>query len=225
MEVNVPYVEAVFFDLDDTLYDRESAVENTAIGLHATFGRLVPAVARDTFVSRILTLDNHGYGDKSQLFTTVVSEWRLGSGIAEAMLQQFWESIYHNCRLSEDTRTTLQTLRSRGKRLGIITNGSTTSQNRKLESLHISELFDVVLISEAEGLKKPDPAIFLRACARCGTVPSESIYVGDNPEVDIAGASAAGLMAVLKSTRYRNGAASACTVIDQLSEVLPLCIA
>ena len=52
---------------------------------------------------------------------------------------------------------------------------------------------DAILISEAEGLRKPDAAIFCRAAERVGARPGECLFVGDNPEADIFGAHAAGM--------------------------------
>ena len=49
------------------------------------------------------------------------------------------------------------------------------------------------MISEAEGLRKPDPAIFLRAADWLHVEPSQCLFVGDNPVVDILGAHAAGM--------------------------------
>src|SRR4029450_665152 len=66
-------------------------------------------------------------------------------------------------------------------------------QEAKISRLGVSGLMDVVLISEREGVRKPDAEIFHRALGRLGVSPSDAWFVGDNPEDDVAGAAAAGL--------------------------------
>jgi len=61
----------------------------------------------------------------------------------------------------------------------------------------LGEFFDFVLDSEVEGVEKPNPEIFLRACGRMGVDPGRSLYVGDLYPVDVVGARKAGLHAVL----------------------------
>jgi putative hydrolase of the HAD superfamily len=55
----------------------------------------------------------------------------------------------------------------------------------------------VVVDSHSEGLRKPDPVIFQRACGRIGVEPADCLYAGDLPDIDVDGARGAGLEAVL----------------------------
>jgi len=55
----------------------------------------------------------------------------------------------------------------------------------------------VVLDSALVGVEKPDPAIFRAALAAIGVAPAEALYVGDLYDVDVVGARAAGMEAVL----------------------------
>jgi putative hydrolase of the HAD superfamily len=48
-----------------------------------------------------------------------------------------------------------------------------------------------------EGVEKPDPEIFLRACRRMGVEPGAALYVGDLYPVDVLGARSAGMEALL----------------------------
>ena len=122
-------------------------------------------------------------------------------------------------------RSTLTGLRARGLRLGIVTNGETEFQRRHVEALGLDRLVDAVLISQAEGLRKPDAALFLRAANRLGAEPAGCLFVGDNPAVDILGAHAAGMRTVW----FRDGALwPGClppmpgVAIDALPELLEL---
>ena len=114
---------------------------------------------------------------------------------------------------------TLAELRRRGKRLGIVTNGAAAVQNAAIDALGIRDAIDVILISETEGIRKPQADIFHRAAARAGVAPGECCFVGDHPTVDIAGAEAAGLRGIWKRTSYWAPAVPVPT-IDSLPELL-----
>jgi putative hydrolase of the HAD superfamily len=76
---------------------------------------------------------------------------------------------------------TLSDLRDRSLRLGIVTNGETAFQRRHIEALGLDRLVDAVLISQSEGLRKPDPVLFGRAAAKLGVTAADCVFVGDNP--------------------------------------------
>ena len=161
-------IKAVLFDLDGTLYDRDALVKKVASDQYDTFRDALRSISKDKFVTRVIELDDRGYGDKPALYAKVADEWNLAPGVADHLLVSFWSLYERACELSDDTRLTLHTLREWGMKLGVITNGSTEWQRRKLDSLGITSWFDTVLISEAEGIRKPDREIFHRALARCG---------------------------------------------------------
>jgi FMN phosphatase YigB (HAD superfamily) len=52
------------------------------------------------------------------------------------------------------------------------------------------------MVSEADGVRKPDPEIFLRAAAQLETGADEVVFLGDNPQADIAGAQRCGMKAI-----------------------------
>ena len=60
-----------------------------------------------------------------------------------------------------------------------------------------------MVISGKEGIEKPDPAIFRLALERSGIDPGEAVYVGDHPRIDVEGARAVGMDAVLIDRRER----------------------
>ena len=108
----------------------------------------------------------------------------------------FRQNAWQHCQTFSDADIVLQQLRRRGYQLGIITNGSSESQRAKLNGANLISHFDVILISEEEKVKKPDPEIFLLAAAKLNVNPQECIFVGDNPEVDIIGALQVGMQTV-----------------------------
>lgn len=78
---------------------------------------------------------------------------------------------------------TLAWFRGRALKLAIVTNGSSPVQSAKIQALGISEYFDAIVISEAEGVSKPDRRIFDLALDRVGVTPAQAVFVGDHPEV------------------------------------------
>lgn len=81
------------------------------------------------------------------------------------------------------------------RRIAILTNGTSFSQRPKIERLRLDEVFEptAILISEEIDVWKPDPEAFRTAARAVGAPVGETLYVGDNPDVDIRGAKAAGL--------------------------------
>jgi len=217
-------IRAVLFDLDGTLYDRDALVYELAKEQHRVFGEYFPDLNEERFIATIVELDDHGYGSKPELYARLARDYQLGEDIARRMEAHFWDHVDRSCRASDDTLEALSALCTGGKKLGVITNGTTTRQNAKLNAIGISSLFDAILISEAEGLRKPDRRLFQRAVERCGVRASEAVFVGDHPDLDVAAAQAAGLTAVWKRVPYWKMTLDNVLAIDKLTELLPLCL-
>jgi len=91
---------------------------------------------------------------------------------------------------------TVRALKEAGHRLGVVSN----AEGRvaiDLEGAGYGGLFETVVDSHVVGVEKPDPAIFRIAMERMNVSPETTVFLGDVPAVDIAGARAAGLTAVL----------------------------
>lgn len=161
-------MQAVLFDLDQTLHDRAASLALYIAEHHKRLG--FSHVPLETYRAKFVALDGGGYTDKSALFTELSVHF--GSPIeGEALLLDFRQRLGLHCQLFPDAIATLQTLRERGFRLGIVTNGTALLQSKKIEVAGIASLVDAVLISESEGCKKPAPQIFERAAQRLGVCP------------------------------------------------------
>lgn len=102
-----------------------------------------------------------------------------------------------------DVIDTLKLLRSHGLRFGIVTNAYQPMWMRDIELKQhgLLEFFPDCRISAADvGFLKPHPSIFEAALDCMGTTTRETIFVGDNPVADIAGAQGVGLQAILRVT-------------------------
>lgn len=90
----------------------------------------------------------------------------------------------------------LRRVRAAGLSAAVISN-SNGSVRMILSALGLGAYLDFVLDSSEVGVEKPDPRIFQLALTRAGLGPEQAVYVGDLYSVDVLGARAAGLAAVL----------------------------
>lgn len=95
-----------------------------------------------------------------------------------------------------DVAPALEALRRLGLRLVVVSNANGTLKTH-MDRVGLSRYFDHVLDSADEGVEKPDPRFFEIALARSGATRKTTVHVGDLYHVDVVGARAAGLGAVL----------------------------
>ena len=77
--------------------------------------------------------------------------------------------------------------------LHLITNGFQEVQHTKLNGSGMEPYFETLTVSEEVGVKKPNPEIFFYALKKANATPEESLMIGDEMDVDIDGARAAGM--------------------------------
>ncbi|MBN2085139.1 MAG: HAD-IA family hydrolase [Anaerolineales bacterium] len=93
----------------------------------------------------------------------------------------------------------LPALRKKYK-LGIINNGTRLTYPYFDAKLNLADKFEVVLSSGAEGVRKPDPEIYLRAARRLGAEPKRCLFMDDS-NANIEGARQVGMQTVLWTNR------------------------
>lgn len=93
----------------------------------------------------------------------------------------------------------LDRLRESGTRLAVVSN-SEGKLPELFARIGLQGYFEQVVDSHIEGVSKPDPEIFHRALQRMQATPEQALYAGDIPDVDVDGARAAGIDAVLIDT-------------------------
>ena len=213
---------AILFDLDGTLWDRTSAVHALAHLQHEQLGDVLGHIPRERYVDRIVRLDDLGRVNKRVLYETIGVEFGLPESEVARLHADFWTRFALHTRPFPEVIDTLHHLRNAGVRLGIVTNGAAVVQQAKIEQLGLSALVDAVLISEREGVRKPNPEIFHRAVARLGVEVSQTWFIGDNPDDDVAGAVAVGLRAFWRECPDWAAPTVACEVIRSIDELLPL---
>jgi putative hydrolase of the HAD superfamily len=201
-------IHAVVFDLDGMLFDRRETFRRHVKLQARRLGDLFAGVGA-TALERIVTLDANGTLPRNVFFPRVETELGLPTGSWSRLRDDFEAHFPEDCVPAPHLHSTLEALRAAGLKLGLITNGRIVMQTRKIDGLGIRKLFGTVVISEAAGVKKPDPRIFALALKELDVDPSRAAYVGDNPEADIAGARASGLLTIWKRDDFWPGVAAA----------------
>lgn len=212
-------LQAVLFDLDGTLLDRLSCLRVYLYGKVERLANDLYALPFGEYMERVIELDAHGHADKGELFRSIERDFALSFGTWQKLLDDFLTYFPHVCVPFPKAHQTLTTLRQQGLKMGLITNGAVDSQQPKIDGLGIARYFDTILISEAEGVAKPDAEIFHRATDNLGVSPDQAVMIGDNPEADIRGAKSCGMKAIWKRDAYWEVPEIVDAVIDDLDEL------
>ena len=195
-------LRAVVFDVDFTI-----AKPGPDLGpdgyrrLGERFGlELDPARYESARAAAVADLKRHPELDHDEelwvLFTERIVQGMGGSGDTYACAEEMtraWRHAHH-FELYEDALPTLDDLRRRGLKLGLLSN---TSRDLEAFVAHHRLVVDAVLTSHAHGKTKPHEAIFRALLARLDVAPEDAAMVGDDAEADVAGARAVGMRAVL----------------------------
>jgi len=215
-------IKAVLFDFDGTLLNRDESVKMFIEGQYDRLIKLVGHVPKDKYVARFIQLDNRGYVWKDKVYQQLVDEFNIATITWETLLQDYISEFKNNCVPFPNLIVMLEELKSNHLVLGIISNGYGQFQMDNIKALGINQYFDTILISEWEGMKKPDPKIFLRALEKLKISPNESIFMGDHPENDVKAAQHVGMKGIWKRDIQWDHV-EADSIVNDLSE-LPLVI-
>ncbi len=102
-------------------------------------------------------------------------------------------------RVTPDAMPSLRRFRRAGLKLTVVSNANGTVETA-FERLGLRSFFDQIVDSHHEGIEKPDPRLFEIALRRSASRPERTLHLGDFYHVDVAGARAAGIRAVLLDT-------------------------
>ena len=212
-------MKSVLFDLDGTLLDRDASVEQFISVQYDRLTNQLSHISKNDYMTRFIELDCHGHVWKDKVYQTLVTEFAIEDISWQALLEDYEIRFQFHCVPFKFLIEMLDELKQQGYLLGIITNGRGQFQARAIEGLGIREYFDAILISEVEQIRKPQIEIFERAMNRLGVLASDSVFVGDHPEADIAGARGAMMKTIWKRNSYWAEAKEADAIIDKLSEI------
>ena len=223
-------LRGILFDLDFTLIDNERGFQQLWPPIAERFGARYPGFDPEEFLARTVELSNSHYtlllrGEidfetyRRDLVRHGLEPW---GELDEGLFHEYNEARTRSVDLIElydDAVETIRALKAAGLKIGILTNGPSELQRRKLRLIGIEEEVDAVAVSEEIGATKPDPEAYRRAVAMLGLEPGEVAMVGDDIENDVAGALAAGLAAAVWVERRPGELPEGAHLAAELAEV------
>jgi len=185
----------VVFDLDETLIDRRASISVYAETFYQTFNDLI-AESAEEFIDTFIQLDGNGYVTRDKLFQSLTSHIDHDSLNQQTIEDHFHSHAWKNPILVPGAISGLTKLRENGIPLGLVSNGRTSNQLRKIQLTGLDDILDSCIISESFGAKKPDARIFNAAADKLDIDATASWFVGDHPQLDIQGAAAVGFSTI-----------------------------
>lgn len=181
--------KAMLFDLDDTLIDRDKAVDNLFLLVLEKCYEDVSDTVKNNMLQKFKEYDKREYGisDKTIVLESLFDEFAPKYRLPHNYIQDFWNENLPKCfSIDQNTSHFLNQIKRHFK-IGIITNGSTHRQKAKIINTNLNNYFDTIIISEEVGLSKPDKRIFELALNKLNVQPEDVLFIGDDLEKDIAG--------------------------------------
>ena len=202
------------FDVDDTRYDQQQPFRNAV-------KRVVPLVSDEDMHPLYIRFRHHS----DENFPKVMAgnwtlEYMRAHRISQSLkdldyphitekdglyFQQVYEEELDNICLHKEVKKTLDFLKTKDVPLGIITNGPTDHQTKKLNQLQLKKWIPAenMIVSQATGYQKPEKEIFQLAEKQFNMTACETLYVGDNYDNDVLGAKKADWQALWFNHRER----------------------
>ena len=190
---------AIFFDMDDTIFDHSLTCRRALGRLRRTeprlrgptldalwheYARLLEAVQPDVFAGRITI-----QAARVERFRELAEFCGTQVSVADASeMSRGYRAHYQELRRAvPGVRRVLERLQGRAV-IGVVTNNEVAEQEEKLDYLRLRPLVDFMLVSAGVGIAKPDPGIFRLALAKAGTPPESAVMIGDSWRSDVLGA-------------------------------------
>jgi putative hydrolase of the HAD superfamily len=143
------------------------------------------------------------------------------------LLELYNWGVYPGVVPFDDTHTVLEEIKRLNYKVGLVTNSIFPMWMRdvELEAYEMLHYFDARVTSGDVGVLKPHPEIYEHILEMLDLRPDQAVFVGDRPINDIAGANEVGLVSVLMAPphleRELDGVVPDFT-IEKLSELIPL---
>ena len=198
-------IQAVIFDIDNTLYDYDAAhaVAFQALSEYAQHTLGVDSKEFEALHQRANQLLQARTGGDcaaihNRLLRYQILLEELGKPIPHAPVMErlYWNTLIDAAVPSPGARDCLEQLRQAGLRLGVGTDMTADWQYAKLERLNLLPLLDFVVTSEEVTQEKPGARFFQLCREKAGCPASACVFVGDNHSKDVEGAKRAGMRPV-----------------------------
>lgn len=218
--------KAVLFDFDETLQDRTAAFEKY---MDAFMLEFLPELSEEEKAKRkadMVRTGNGGYVNREDWYQSLIDLWGWENSPTKSVLANHYDEKfgYFNV-IFPNSVPLLQKLRSRGIMTGVITNGPSGLQHKKMEQSGLMPYCDIVVVSGDLPFAKPQAEIFTYTAEKMGLKAEECVYVGDHPVNDIAGALSSGMKAIrmnwgwFKNQKLRDDVPTVTDIYDVLKYI------
>ena len=185
-------VAAIVLDLDDTLIDQKTWIADKLDLLHqARKTRLPP---REQFLAAAFQVLEEG--NRARLIDGIIAHLGLSPEMRDDLIETYRSLVPATIATYPDAGRVLAELRSRGYRIGLLSDNPVSSQRQKLarlaETACGSVPFDAVVLTGELAATKPEPAAFRAVADALGLPAARLAMVGDNLFRDALGALEAG---------------------------------
>ncbi len=230
----------VLFDLDDTLVAFDAITNQSWKEVCLEYTASKPGVDPGTLFAAIRKVSDWYWSDPERhrigrnnmvpARRSVVREafraLNLPPADADALADRYGRVRLDNMYILPAAQSTLDLLRSRGYRLGLLTNGDGETQRYKIKRFDLARYFETILIEGEIGFGKPDARMYRLALSALGLKPEQTYMVGDNLAWDVEAPQQMGIKAIWID-RKGTGVAAGSTltphrVIRDISEVLSI---
>ena len=174
-------MQAILFDLDDTLYPEIDFV-------YSGFQAVAAWIEKNYSIKKCEVYNEFqnifAEGKQGKVFNTWANERNINSNVINKLIR-----IYRNhtpyITPYPGISDLLEKINSKYT-IGLISDGYYKVQLRKFQALNLDEYFDVVTFSDKFGRKywKPHPRPYLETLDKMELQPYNAIYIADNPEKD-----------------------------------------
>ena len=193
-------VRAICFDLDNTLWDVWPVIMRAEQKMYDFLSQRYPRVVANMTIEMMRKAREETAAAHPQMrhdFTFLrkqtLREHAREFGYAEAMVEEAFDAFIQARNEVELYADVLPALEQLGKRYRLFT---ASNGNADLGRIGIAHFFERTIAARHVGALKPDPAIFRKVIEGTDLQPHEVVYVGDDPQLDVAGARGAGMQAI-----------------------------
>lgn len=178
-------IKAVIFDLDDTLIPEKEYIRS---GYKEVAKKIKQKYKIDISENEIFNnLETEFNKDKKNVFNRVLRNYNIE--FAEEDIKELIKTYREHkpdIKFYNDVISTIEELKKRNMKLGIITDGYLETQKTKLEAVNAYSMFDKIILTEELGRDywKPHPKAFEIMKEFFDINYDEIVYVGDNPKKD-----------------------------------------
>jgi putative hydrolase of the HAD superfamily len=205
-------MKAIIFDLDNTLYEEKQYFLEVFRVFAKKHGLDFPSFEA-AFTDELQLHSKDWLGDTLKGAGKFTPEY-------QEELFALYRTINAPVKIYEDAKELIAYARSKKLKLGVVTNGALEAQENKVRCLKLDSLVDAIVFARKFGKEneKPGRMPYEAALKELDVTAPDSLYIGDNPNTDIAGAKALKFKTVwVKRGYHRN---SQCTVCDYAVENL-----